>query len=326
MCKRTRFFCGLALAFAFGAGIVHPAGAEDFPSRPITFIVPWGPGGGADGLARLTGKLLEPELKVSVPVINVPGATGQNGLAKLVTSPADGYTIEVVTGDTAALFASPQSRFKLDQLTPLAVLIQQASGFYVSTTGTMKNWDDVLKAAQATEQKVAITGYGSPDVMTVNYFKERGLKLQGIPFPEPGLRYSSVVGGQSDILYEQAGDVRSFIDGKQIMPVLFFSKSPVSGFESVPYSGKLGYDVQLMQFRVIVVRAGTDPAIVKRLADAFAKIAAEPAYVAYLKQQYALPDSFLPQAESVRYLQSWLGEARSLAGLAGSKATRAAPK
>ena len=310
--------CFLAVKVALLAltvGAATPVFADAYPSRPITFIVPWGPGGGADSLARLTSKLVEPELKVSLPVINVPGATGQTGLTKLLTSPADGYTIEVVTGDTAGVFANPAGRFKLDQLTPIAVMIQQPSGFYVSMTGPMQNWDDVVKTAHSKELKVAVTGYGSPDDLTVKYFKARGLKLQAIPFPEPGLRYSSVVGGQSDVLYEQAGDVRSFIDGKQIRPVLLLSKKPVPGFENVPYSGKLGYDVTLTQFRVITVRAGTDPKIVKVLSDAFAKAANSKEFKDFLKQQYALPDSFVPGSESEAYLHNWLKEARTLADL-----------
>lgn len=297
---------------ALGIGMIQPASAETYPSRPITFIVPWGPGGGADALARLTSRLLEPQLKVSMPVINVPGATGQTGLTKLLTSPADGYTVEVVTGDTGALFANPHSRFKLNQLIPLAIMIQQPSGFYVSMNSPMKNWSDVVKASKQHELRVAITGYGSPDALTVAYFKARGVNLQAVPFPQPGLRYSSVIGGQSDVLYEQAGDVRSFIDGKQIRPVMLFSEKPVAGFENVPYSGKLGYHANLPQFRVIVVRAGTDPKIVKTLRDAMAKVASTKEYAAYLKQQYALPTSYIPGKESGAFLHNWLAEAYAL--------------
>jgi tripartite-type tricarboxylate transporter receptor subunit TctC len=308
--KRVALIASLMLALGFG--FTQPAAADDYPSRPITFIVPWGPGGGADTVARLSSKLMEPQLKVSLPVINVPGATGQTGLTKLVTSPADGYTMEVITGDTAGLFASPNSHFKIDQFIPLGIMSQQASGFYVAMNSPMKTWDDVVAASKKHELRVAVTGYGSPDAMTVNYFKSRGVKLQAVPFPEPGLRYSSVVGGQSDVLYEQAGDVRSFIDGKQIRPVMLFSKTPVAGFEQVPYSGKLGYDVTLTQFRVVVVRAGTDPKIVKKLSDALAQVATTKEYAAYLKQQYAQPNSFVPAKEAGPYIQKWLAEARTL--------------
>ena len=63
---------GVALAVA-GLAVAQ----EAYPTRPIEFIVPWGPGGGADQVARKLGQLLEADLKVSLPVINVPGATGQ---------------------------------------------------------------------------------------------------------------------------------------------------------------------------------------------------------------------------------------------------------
>lgn len=308
---------GLSLAFALGlaaATLGSPTAsvAADYPSRPITFIVPWGAGGGADQVARIVSRLLEPELKTSVPVVNMPGATGQTGLTKIVTSPADGYTIEVMTGDTFALFAAKNSRFKLEQITPLAVMIQQSSGFFSSATGPLQTWDDVKKAVTDKELRMAVTGYGSPDDMSVNFFKNMGMKFQSVGFAEPGMRYASVVGGQSDLLYEQAGDIRSFLDGNQLKPVLFFSKKPVTGFEDVAYTGKLGYKVFLPQFRVIVVRSGTDPAVVKTLSAALAKVAQAKEYRDYLKLQYAEADSFIGSEDSVKFMKDWLSEASAL--------------
>jgi tripartite-type tricarboxylate transporter receptor subunit TctC len=285
---------------------------ESYPFHPINFIVPWGPGGGADQLARVSGKLMEPILNVSLPVINVPGATGQSGLTKLATSSADGYTIEVLTGDTFAIFADPHTRFKLNQFIPLGIMIQQPSGFYVKIDSPWKDWSDVMAAAQKDTLRVAVTGFGSPDDMTVNYFRNKGLKLQSVPFAEPGLRYPSVLGGQSDLLYEQAGDVRSFLDGKKIRPVLFFSDHPFDVYPDIPYSVKLGYDVKLPQFRAIIALADTDPAKVKLLSDALQKVAGEPEFAAYLKQQLADPHSYLSAADAVPYMESWLKEADAL--------------
>src|SRR3984957_20761309 len=95
--------CVVVLAGCLLAGSAAISGViaqEAYPSRPVTFSVPWGPGGGADQLARIASKLMEQELKVSFPVINVPGATGQTGLTKLVTGPAGRYSIEGRTGRT----------------------------------------------------------------------------------------------------------------------------------------------------------------------------------------------------------------------------------
>ena len=106
----------------------HAARAE-YPDHPINFIVPWGPGGGADILARTAGKIMSQDFGVSAPVLNVPGATGMTGMTKLLNSPADGYSLAVLIGDTYALLAGAKPAFNADEVIPLAIMIQQPSGF-----------------------------------------------------------------------------------------------------------------------------------------------------------------------------------------------------
>jgi putative tricarboxylic transport membrane protein len=303
----------LAAAVVVGTAVGTAAWAQDrYPSRPIDFIVPWGPGGGADQVARKLGQLLEPELKVSLPVINVPGATGQTGHAKLISANADGYTIEVMTGDTFALLAEPNSKLKLSEFIPLGIVIQQASGFFAAENGPFKTWADVEKAAKERPLKVAVTGFNSPDDITVNYFVAKGLKLNSVPYAKPSERYTSVLGGHADLLYEQAGDVRNFVDTKQIRPVILFYGTKVNDFPNVPVSTALGHNITLPQFRVILVKAGTDPAQVKLLSDAIAKAAATADFKAYLKEQYADEASFVPASESIKYMQVWLEDAKKI--------------
>src|SRR6185369_12652171 len=92
----------LGLAAALIGGPVQAAG---YPERPIELIVPWGPGGGADQLARLVSKLMEPMLGQGIPVVNVPGGTGATGMAKLLAAPADGYSMAIYIADSHALLA-----------------------------------------------------------------------------------------------------------------------------------------------------------------------------------------------------------------------------
>jgi tripartite-type tricarboxylate transporter receptor subunit TctC len=289
------------------------ARAQDrYPSRPIEFVVPWGPGGGADQVARKLGQLLEPDLKVSLPVINVAGATGQTGHAKLMAANADGYMIEVMTGDTFALLAEPNSKLKLSDFIPLGIVIQQASGFFSAENGPLKTWADVEKAAKERPLKVAVTGFNSPDDITVNYFAAKGLKLNSVPYAKPGERYTSILGGHADLLYEQAGDVRNLVDTKQIRPVILFYGSKVNDFPDVPVSTALGHNITLPQFRVVLVKAGTDAAQVKLLSDALAKAARSAEFKAYLKEQYADEASFIPGTESIKYMQAWLEDAKKI--------------
>src|SRR5690606_35287339 len=105
------------------SGIGAALAQEKYPARPIEFIVPWGPGGGADQLARLVGKIGEPILGQSMPIVNVAGATGGTGMAKLLSAPADGYSMAIYIADSHALLASPNARWKLDDIVPVAVMI-----------------------------------------------------------------------------------------------------------------------------------------------------------------------------------------------------------
>ncbi|MFL5112901.1 MAG: tripartite tricarboxylate transporter substrate-binding protein, partial [Microvirga sp.] len=198
ICSR-RMALAAAVAVALSGVDPRTAMAQEFPSRPIEFIVPWGPGGGADQVARKLAKLMEPRLKVSMPVINVPGATGQTGLTKMLTAPADGYSISVFIGDTFALQAgAPAPKWTMQDIEPLGVVIQQASAFLVQESGRFKDWTDLEKAARTERLRVGVTGFGSNDDLTVNFFARKGLKFFSVPFPKPGERYSAVLGGHAE--------------------------------------------------------------------------------------------------------------------------------
>jgi tripartite-type tricarboxylate transporter receptor subunit TctC len=289
------------------------AAQEKYPSRPIEFIVPWGPGGGADQVARKAGKIMEEDLKISFPVVNVPGATGNTGMAKLLAAQADGYSISVMTWDTYALLATSKTRWSLKDIVPVALMIKQPSAFMSAANGKLKTWADVEREAKVRPLKVAVTGFGSPDDITVNFFVARGLKLISVPFANPGERYTSVLGGHADLLYEQLGDVRSFIDSKQIQPVIIFAEKRFSVFPEVPASKELGYDITLPQRRAVIVKAGTDAGRIKVLSDALAKVAASAEYKAYLKEQYATDDSYFAAQDAVKIMEEELDQMKRMA-------------
>ena len=289
------------------------AAQERYPSRPIEFIVPWGPGGGADQVARKAGKIMEEDLKISFPVVNVPGATGNSGMAKLLAAQADGYSISVMTWDTYALLATSKTRWSMKDIVPVALMIKQPSSFLSAANGNLKTWADVEREARVRPLKVAITGFGSPDDITVNFFVARGLKLISVPFANPGERYTSVLGGHADLLYEQLGDVRSFIDSKQIQPVIIFAENRFSVFPEVPASKELGYDITLPQRRAVIVKAGTDAGRIKVLSDALAKVAASAEYKAYLKEQYASDDSYFPAQDAAKIMEEELDQMKRMA-------------
>ena len=302
---------GLA-AVLVACGTAAVQAQEKYPSRPVEFIVPWGPGGGADQVARKSAQLMEKDLGASLPVINVPGATGQTGLNKMLTSPADGYTMSIMTGDTFGLLTDANTKWSLDQITPAAIMIKQPSAFFTSADN-LKTWADVEREGKKRPLKVAITGFGSPDDMHVNYFANKGIKLVSVPFAKPAERYTAILGGHADLLYEQLGDVKSFLESKKMVPVIIFAEERFPAFKDTPVSKELGHDIVINQFRAVMFRAGTDPQRVKVVSDALAKAAATKEYKDYLADQYADANSFVPADRARAFLEKELASMKKFA-------------
>lgn len=286
---------GLFLALAASAALFGvKADAAGYPERPIELIVPWGPGGGADQLARLVSKLMEPMLKQGIPVVNVPGGTGATGMAKLLAAPADGYSMAIYIADSHALLAGKHPRWSMKDITPVAVMMKVPSFIFVKQDSPFKTWADFAKEAKARpgKLKVATLGFGSVDDFSLTVLARNGIKVVQVPFAKPSERYVSILGNHADALYEQSGDVRQFLKSKQMRPILLFGEKRLDAFKDIPASYEVGYKIALPQFRSIVVRSGTPPEIVKKLSDALAKVAATPEYKKFLAEQLADPNSF----------------------------------
>ena len=183
-----------------------------------------GPGGGADQMARVLGPLAEKLLGVPLPVSNIPGASGNSGLAKIVGSRADGHSISVFTGITLAAWAMGIAPYRIDDFEWVVRTQSVPSYLFVRTDSPLKTAADLIREAGRRDLKVATAGYGTLDDIAIRFLAAKGLKLTNVPFAKPGERYAAPLGGHVDVLYEEAGDVRKFIDAKQIRPLLIFDK------------------------------------------------------------------------------------------------------
>lgn len=296
---------------------------DKYPSRPVEMVVPWGPGGGADQTGRKIAKILEQQNKITVPVVNAPGATGVTGLTKVANGANDGYTVAILTADSFPLLLGSSPKWKLEDFTPIAIMIQQPSGIYVAENSRFATWSDLEREAKARpgQLKVAVSGLGSTDDITIGYLASKGVKMVSVPYAKPGERYSALLGGHVDAMYSPVGNIQSYVDGKQMRPLLLLSNERVGQFKDIPTSVELGYNVTLPQFRGVIVKAGTDPAKVKMLSDMLAKVAADAEYQEFLAKATAKGDSFLPHDAALTFMR---GELEAMQSLIAT--TRAAQK
>jgi tripartite-type tricarboxylate transporter receptor subunit TctC len=303
--------CGLVV----GVGVAPARAQSPYSVRPVEMIVPWGAGGGADVLGRILARWLEADLKTPVPVQNLPGASGMIGLGRLVNQPADGQTLAVLTGDSLMMAATGAQNFKFTDTAALAVLVRQPSGVFVPANSRFKTWQDVVKASEDKPGSVsiAITGPNTADDLTVRYLASKSVLFTGVPYTKPAERYAAVMGGHVEMLYEQAGDVRGFLDAGQMRPLIFFADKRLSApFADVPASAEFGYQVTLPQVRAVLVKAGTDPKLMQALEGSIDRFTRSAEYVKFLEQQMAQPDSFMPLSQAQPFLLSELESMRKL--------------
>jgi tripartite-type tricarboxylate transporter receptor subunit TctC len=287
-------------------GVWQAAGQEKYPSRPVDFICTWGVGGGADQMARMLGGLLEKILGVPFPVSNKPGASGNTGIVDLMAAKADGYTIAVYIASTLNTVAAGTSRHKIEDLEWITRTQKCSSFLFVRSDSPFKTIHDLLNYAKENpgKLKVGTEGFNSVDDITIRYLGSKGYKMTVVPQPSPGERYAATLGGHQEVLYEQAGDIKQFLDAGQLRPLIVFSDKRHPAFPDVPCSVELGFDVKLPQFRSVVAKKGVPPDRIRILADAIKKAMDTPEWKKFEQEQYVDPDSYMGPDEFPKWVKS----------------------
>lgn len=260
------------LATAIALSSMNAAFAQEkYPSRPIEMVVTFGPGGGADAMGRKMSQILEKKLGVPMPVSNVAGASGNAGLTKLMTNPADGYTAASLIALSVSSWASGLGSARPDDFAVVAVTQDSPSMLFVPAESPFKTAKQFLDHAKANpgKLKVATSGYGTQDDITLKYMATLGYKTTNVPFAKPAERYASPLGRHTDAIYEEPGDVAQFLQAKQLRPLIVFDDNRHASFKDVMTSKELGMSISdLPNFRTIAVPAKTPPERIKVLADA----------------------------------------------------------
>ncbi|MSP68354.1 MAG: tripartite tricarboxylate transporter substrate binding protein [Alphaproteobacteria bacterium] len=223
-----RLFVTLAaLAFATSSASAQTLQkTAGFPERNISIIVPYGPGGGSDQVARAWGTAMQKVTGVAYQVENKDGGGGLAALPDFLARPKDGYTLLQHTDALASAEAAKQIDFKLGvEVLPLCITQATFSQLYIRPSETrFKDWASLLAYAKAKPGEVSLANIGvegSMEVVQVQALEEAaGIKLKQISFDKPSERYAALLGGHTDVLFEQPGDVIKFLEAGQMKPVL----------------------------------------------------------------------------------------------------------
>ncbi|MEL0107938.1 MAG: tripartite tricarboxylate transporter substrate binding protein [Rhodospirillaceae bacterium] len=292
----TKYFKagGIALGVVLGMGLAAPAIAADkFPKRPLTMVVPYGPGGGSGQVARAMAQGVEEATKVSIKLVYKPGGSGLVGLKSYMALPADGYNILEHIDDAASAYASGQSKVHpAKDLIPLVISQITFSQIYIrANEKRYTDWASFVKFAKKMKGKTTIANVSREGSMErVNLGKVNkhfGIKMQQISFDKGGPRYGALKGGQVDALFEQPGDVRGFLDSGDFKPILTLLHDRPAAFAKVPSMKDVGLKfTPLMRYRGFYVKKGVKKSRLKWLQQAFTKGFNTKSYQAFNEKKY----------------------------------------
>ena len=234
-------------------------------------------------------KQLEPVLGVPVPVANVAGASGNAGLTKVLGSTPDGYTIGTMTGLTIAAWISGLGSMKVSDFAVISVSQSSPSMLYAPAESKIKSYKQLLEMAKANPGKIRIAtaGYGTLDDVAIKYLATKGAPMINVPFAKPGERYASPLGGHSELLFEEPGDVVQFLQSKQYIPLVVFGVKRHPEFPDTPASSEFGHDIDLPNWRGIVASAKVPAPVIAALDEAVQKALDSREWKAFCEQTYS---------------------------------------
>jgi len=296
-----RALLGTALLAASILG--SAAQAEDYPSRPVRIVVPFGPGGPADVAARLIGNVLQESLGQPFVVENRTGAGGVIGTQEAAKSPPDGYTLLMMSNTQTAnesLVPPAQRKYELMRdLVPIAPVNSSDLVIVVHPDVGAKTLAEFIALAKSQPGKLnyASSGQGTPYHMAGELFKTMaGVDIVHVPYRNSGEARSGVIGGQVQMMIDAVPAMAPNINEKQVRALATTGTARSSVLPDVPTvieAGVPGYEATI--WLGLMAPAGTPKPIVEKLNAAVNAFVKRPEIVKLWREQGALPMSMSPE-------------------------------
>jgi tripartite-type tricarboxylate transporter receptor subunit TctC len=258
------------------------AGSADFPTRAISLIVPWPPGGSTDVALRELAQLASRHLGQTIVIENKPGASGTLGPASMAKlAKPDGYTISQVAVTQFRLpHMQPVSYDPVEDFTYIIGLSGYTFGVVVRADSPWKSWQEFAAFVKSNPGKVAYgsVGIGSSQHIAMQAIGEKaGFDWTHIPFKGSSDALTSLLGGHVHAVADSTGWAPHVAAGKMRL-LATFGATRTAKWPDVPTLLDLGYDLVFDSPYGLAGPTGMDPAVVKTLHDAFRKALEDEAF------------------------------------------------
>ena len=262
-----------------------PAWAQEpYPTRPISIVVAFPPGGVADNTARPVAAVLERILKQPVTVLNKAGAAGAVGYQAAATSKPDGYTLLMalvsvsVLPEVDKLFGRPQN-YTREQLTGIARINADPSMLVVRADAPWKTLKDLVEDAKKRPGEIVFTSsglYGAAHIPMEMFIKAAGIKMRHLPTTGGGPMMNAILGGHAQLVMTPVSLAAQHVKAGKLRLLAHSGSTPVAAYPEVPSFKSQGYDVEYTAWAGLVAPRDTPPHIIKILRDATRQAVKEP--------------------------------------------------
>ena len=254
----------------------------EYPTRSITLICPWPPGGGADVQLRALAKLMSEQLGQSVVIENRPGATGSLGALALKNAKPDGYTLaQSHNGVLRQPFLVPTPYDPLKDFTYIIGVSDNPFGLVVREDRPWKTIEQFIEYAKRNPGTVniAVPGKGSPGHLVSDVVAEQfDLKWTVVPYRGTANSMQALLAGDVHAAAESTGWV-PFVEGGKARLLAVFGQQRLKKFPGVPTLVESRINASDFSPWGIVAPAGTDPAIARKLHDTIRKVMQSPEFL-----------------------------------------------
>jgi tripartite-type tricarboxylate transporter receptor subunit TctC len=282
--------------------------AQDYPTKPVRIVVPFGAGGPADVTARLLGNILQDKFGQPFVIENRTGAGGVIGTVEAVKSPPDGYTLLMMSNtQTANESLMPQRKYELMRdLVPIAPVNYSDLVIVVHPSVPAKTLAEFIALAKSQPGKLnyASSGQGTPYHMAGELFKSMaGIDIVHVPYRNSGEARSGVIGGQVQMMIDAVTTMAPNVGEGQVRALATTGKTRSSVLPNVPTAseaGVPGYEASI--WLGLMAPAGTPRPIIDKLNAAVNEAVKRPEIVKLWAEQGAVPMSMTPE-EFDKYLR-----------------------
>ncbi|WP_218508823.1 tripartite tricarboxylate transporter substrate binding protein [Variovorax sp. dw_308] len=274
----------------FALPLQQAQAADPFPSHPVRFIVPLGPGSGSDTITRLVAKLVTPELQgQSTFIDNKPGADAVLAVQALLASPADGYSVLMLSPSSMVINPLINDSLPYDaqkDLRPVATMLRSAAVLVTGASSPYKTYAEAMAAAKKSPRTVSMASYSNHYRIGALMLQQgAGVEFNYIPYKTPGQVQSDLMGGQVDLALLDVGGALPLIASGKVRALAVTGKERHPKLANVPTvreSGQPNYDLYV--WIGLGVAARTPEPVVKTLEAALLKAMAQPEFKTYVTE------------------------------------------